>query len=375
MQEPTSTTSPISSQSLAGAGEVIASRLRAPRTPTSSASTRSAVRQADHGPPGPLDAHAHPRRPARGRHGDALRRRRRPTAAQLKAMLATLRDGIAEAPGGPVPAATPPSPRNTDRESTGELPDPARRDRRRARGRPRPRPRRPLRGRADPRGLRQLARPAQLAARGQLQLRLVPVPRPRQGGEDGHTGPHWEAGAFARKMRFAREQLALLARPPRARSRRASYRAYLAPAAMNDILGMLCWGGFGLKSQRTKHSPLMRMADGKDALRPARVHRARTRAEGLAAGFQREGFVRPGRVELVRGGPARRLRSSRRARRASTACATNGANGEEAPESLDLAAGELPRADALKALGPRHLRRQPLVPQLLRPLRRAASPA
>jgi predicted Zn-dependent protease len=117
---------------------------------------------------------------------------------------------------------------------------------------------------------------------------------------------------------------------------------------MEEVLGMLCWGGFGLKSQRTKHSPLMRMADGRDRFDP-RVTIAEDTAEGLATGFQREGFVRPGRVELIREGQlADTLVSPRSAREYGVQ--TNGANGEEAPESLDLAAGELPRADALGAL-------------------------
>jgi predicted Zn-dependent protease len=162
-----------------------------------------------------------------------------------------------------------------------------------------------------------------------------------------YSGPRWEAGAFEAKMRFAREQLALLALPARSLEP-GGYRAYLSPAAMEDVMGMLCWGGFGLKSQRTKHSPLMRLADGKDRLDP-RVSIAENNAEGLAAGFQREGFVRPGRVELVRGGLLGDALASPRSAR-EYGVPTNGANGEEVPESLELAAGELPRADVLKAL-------------------------
>jgi predicted Zn-dependent protease len=148
-------------------------------------------------------------------------------------------------------------------------------------------------------------------------------------------------------MRFAREQLALLGRPARSLEP-GGYRAYLAPAAMEDVLGMLCWGGFGLKSQRTKHSPLMRLADGTASL-DARVSVAENTAEGLAAGFQRDGFVRPARVELIREGRlCDPLASPRSAREYGVA--TNGANSEEVPESLDLAPGELPRAEALQAL-------------------------
>jgi predicted Zn-dependent protease len=92
----------------------------------------------------------------------------------------------------------------------------------------------------------------------------------------------------------------------------------------------------------------MRLADGAARLDP-RVTIAENNAEGLAAGFQRDGFVRPGRVDLIRQGQlAGALVSPRSAKEYGVA--TNGANAEEAPESLDLAGGELARADVLKAL-------------------------
>lgn len=162
-----------------------------------------------------------------------------------------------------------------------------------------------------------------------------------------YSGSRWEAEAFARRMGFARDQLALLGRPARALAP-GGYRAYLSPAAMEDVVGMLCWGGFGLKSQRTKQSPLMRLADGRDRFDP-RVTIAENTAEGLAAGFQRDGFVRPGRVELVRAGALGDALASPRSAK-EYGVATNGANAEEVPESLELAAGELPAAQALEAL-------------------------
>ncbi len=163
-----------------------------------------------------------------------------------------------------------------------------------------------------------------------------------------YAGARWEADAFATRMRFARDQLALLGAPARTLDP-GNYRTYLAPAAMQEVLEALCWGGFGLKSQRTKHSPLMRMADGAERF-DEKVTIAENTAEGLATGFQREGFVRPERVELVRHGRlADALVSPRSAKEFGVQ--TNGANGEETPESLELGAGELPDEEVLEALG------------------------
>lgn len=163
-----------------------------------------------------------------------------------------------------------------------------------------------------------------------------------------YAGSSWESAAFAAKMAFAREQLARLGEAPK-ELEPGAYRAFVAPAAMTEILGMLSWAGFGLKSRNTKQSALIRMADQGATLSPLVTLRENT-VEGIACGFQGEGFVRPDDVPLVEAGrlaaPLVSPRSSRE-----YGVPTNGANSEETPESLDLAAGTLPEAQALAALG------------------------
>lgn len=265
---------------------------------------------------------------------------------QLKAMLADLRAGIGEAPVDPY-LLYPTTPVDTDRESRGEIPDAslvidAVLDAGRGldlvglyAGGP------IYEGFANSLGQRNWQRV------DNFNLEWCLYHDRDKAVKTSYSGSRWDAGAFAERMRFASGQLALLGTPARTLDP-GHYRAYLAPAAMEEVLGTLCWGGFGLKSQRTKNSPLMRMADGREAFDP-RVTIAENTVEGLATGFQREGFVRPGRVELVREGRlADALVSPRSAKEYGVA--TNGANGEEVPESLDVAGGELPRAEALQAL-------------------------
>jgi len=163
-----------------------------------------------------------------------------------------------------------------------------------------------------------------------------------------YAGSTWESAEFDGKMRFAREQLALLGEKPRELPPGA-YRALLSPAAMTEILGMLSWAGFGLKSRNTKQSALIRMADQDLRLSPLVTVRENTR-EGIATGFQAEGFVRPAEVPLIdMGRLAAPLVSPRSAREYGVA--TNGANANETPESLDLAPGTLARSEALARLG------------------------
>jgi len=163
-----------------------------------------------------------------------------------------------------------------------------------------------------------------------------------------YAGSHWESATFESRMAFARRQLELLGEKPRD-LQPGPYRAFIAPAAMTEILGMLSWAGFGLKSRNTKQSALMRMAEQDVCMSPLVTLRENTR-EGMASGFQGEGFVRPGSVALVEAGRlSTPLVSPRSAREYDVA--TNGANAGETPESLDLAAGTLPEAQALEALG------------------------
>src|SRR6266446_9281187 len=76
-----------------------------------------------------------------------------------------------------------------------------------------------------------------------------------------YGGFDWSAGAFAAKMHDARERLALLAVPARSLAP-GRYRAYLTPSAMEEIAGMLCWGGFSGRALATRQSCLFRMKDG-----------------------------------------------------------------------------------------------------------------
>jgi predicted Zn-dependent protease len=161
-----------------------------------------------------------------------------------------------------------------------------------------------------------------------------------------YAGFAWDASELARKMRDAREELALVSRPARTLAPGA-YRVYLAPSAMDEIAGMLSWGGFSGRALATRQSPLARMQGG--ARLDPRVFIAEDIAAGVAPAFQREGFARPPRVPLVEAGAlVGSLVSPRTAREFELT--QNGANGSESPEALSMHGGDLPMRDALAAL-------------------------
>jgi predicted Zn-dependent protease len=167
--------------------------------------------------------------------------------------------------------------------------------------------------------------------------------------KSGLSGFTFDEALFAAKMDEARAALVRVAQPARQLAPGA-YRAYVAPAAVEEIVSLLCWGGFSGRALATKQSPLTRMA-GADGIRlDPRVVLAEDTAEGVAPRFQAEGFARPARVPLVDAG---RLAGSLVAPRTAREFGldANGANAWEMPEALSMAGGELPAADALAALG------------------------
>ena len=103
-----------------------------------------------------------------------------------------------------------------------------------------------------------------------------------------------------RELVEAKAKLAILERPAKTIAP-GEYRVFLAPAAMEEVLGLLGWGGFSLAAHRTATTPLIRLARGEVALSPL-VTLAENTGTGLAPGFQSEGFVKPDSVTLIESG-------------------------------------------------------------------------
>jgi len=161
-----------------------------------------------------------------------------------------------------------------------------------------------------------------------------------------YTGFAWRDSELVERMNDAVEQLALISRPPKSIAP-GKYRAYLAPAALEEVTGILGWGGFSARALATEQSSLAKM---KNAARlDARIAISEDIAEGVAPAFQSEGFTRPARVPLIADGAlVGSLVSPRTAREFHLEA--NGANGGESPEALSMAGGALAARDALAAL-------------------------
>lgn len=149
-----------------------------------------------------------------------------------------------------------------------------------------------------------------------------------------YAGRNWDPDEIARRIDATAEQLQIVGKPPRT-LRPGRYRAYLAPAALAEVLGVPAWNGFSLRALRTRQTPLLRLADGETALHRS-VHIAEHAAQGNSARFTPEAFELPARVDLVvEGQCASALADARSAREFDVPvnCA------EERPHSLEMAPG------------------------------------
>ena len=162
-----------------------------------------------------------------------------------------------------------------------------------------------------------------------------------------YAGQLWSAEDFIARLRQAREQLGFLGRPA-ITLKPGSYRAYLAPAAMDEIAGMLCWGGFSAQALATGNSALQRLYNGDARLSPL-VSFTEQVSGSLSPAFSDEGAPRLD-VPLIQHGEAlQRLISARSA--AEFALLANGADSYESPCALSLAPGNLASEQVLERLG------------------------
>ena len=166
--------------------------------------------------------------------------------------------------------------------------------------------------------------------------------------KEGYAGFRWDPAAFERKVRLASEKLAVLGRPARTIDP-GRYTVYLSPAAVQELVTIMSWGGFGLKDHRTKQTPLLKMVEGGARLAPGVTLRENT-AEGVAPNFQEQGFFRPDHVDLIVGGAYKDCLVSPRSSR-EYGVPTNGATSRESPLSVDLAPGALPEEKVMDELG------------------------
>ncbi len=160
-----------------------------------------------------------------------------------------------------------------------------------------------------------------------------------------YSGYHWCLDDLTHRVDYIRKELTVLAKPA-ITLRSGKYRVYLAPAAVMEILMTLAWGGFGLRSHRTKQTPLIKLAQHTESLHPT-IHLTENNQDGLTPNFTSKGFLKPKQVPLIVKGQYKNcLIDARSAKEYEQPINAN----SEYPQSLDLAAGRMSQTEILTKL-------------------------
>ncbi|MCH9674790.1 MAG: TldD/PmbA family protein [Gammaproteobacteria bacterium] len=171
---------------------------------------------------------------------------------------------------------------------------------------------------------------------------------PQQAVKSGYAGMNWDAEQLRARLEKTAEQAASMNKAPLTLAR-GHYAVYLAPAAVDEIVSLLGWGGFSARAHQTKSSPLVGMSDAGRTLSEL-VTLTEDIEAGVAPNFDTSGYQRPSRTVLVRDGEyVESLVSPRSAQE--FGIETNGAGADESPLSLAMAPGALDADRALEALG------------------------
>ncbi len=165
--------------------------------------------------------------------------------------------------------------------------------------------------------------------------------------KSSYAGLVWDTEKFQQKMNNCLLELDMVSKHPKT-IEPGKYRVYLTPSALNEFTNMLSWGGFGLKSHKTKNTPLIKMIEDNVQFDQS-ISMFENTGDGISKNFQCAGFIKPHKVCLINKGKYHsNLISPRSAKEYDMQ--NNGANDSEAPESLDFSSGNISQNEILETL-------------------------
>jgi len=163
------------------------------------------------------------------------------------------------------------------------------------------------------------------------------------------AGRQWQPESYTQSIAAAEKQLALLSRPVR-RVPRGSYRTYLAPTAVADLMDTLVLGGgLGESALRQGNSAFGKLAKGEAVLSDLFSLEEDFTRVGIPR-FNSSGEIAPARLPIIQSGRwVNSLVNGRSAKEYNQI--SNGANRQEAMRAPAVAPGTLKEAEILAQLG------------------------
>jgi predicted Zn-dependent protease len=161
------------------------------------------------------------------------------------------------------------------------------------------------------------------------------------------AGSEWDQTAYTEKLRDSKHQLAQLARSPKSIPR-GTYRTYLAPAAVSELLQMFSWGGVSEAAMQQGASALRLLQQGEKQFSPL-FYLTENFQRGLVPRFNNWGEIAPSELPIIQAGQlVNTLVNSRTAKEYGKIA--NGANGRESLRSPEIAPGDLSATAVLPRL-------------------------
>jgi predicted Zn-dependent protease len=163
-----------------------------------------------------------------------------------------------------------------------------------------------------------------------------------------YAGSQWNPAELKRNIADASHKLSLMNLESK-KVPRGEYRAYLAPSAVNELLGTLSWGGLSMSAHQQGNGSLKDLWQNKKKMSP-KFTMTEDFKLGLSPRFNEAGEVSPQVLSVVEKGEFKNFLISTRTAN-EYKLESNFASDYEGLRSAMIETGDLERADIYKAIG------------------------
>jgi predicted Zn-dependent protease len=166
--------------------------------------------------------------------------------------------------------------------------------------------------------------------------------------KSSYSGRDWSDTDYMARIGATRLSLQNLDKKETALSP-GTYRAFITADALNEVVTFFSWNGFGERGLRQGESAYIALREGRETMSP-KFSFSQDFSLGVQPAFNDNGELAPEQLVIIKGGVIQNtIVSSRTAKQ--YGILANGAEENEDVRSVSIDAGDLPEADALKALG------------------------
>ncbi|MGZ3790558.1 MAG: metallopeptidase TldD-related protein [Bacteriovorax sp.] len=163
-----------------------------------------------------------------------------------------------------------------------------------------------------------------------------------------YAGNVWDASALRDNIKDSEHKLSLMNRESK-KIERGSYRVFLAPSAVSELLGTLSWGGVSMGEHQRGNGSLRDLWEGKRKL-STKFTLSEDFSLGMSPRFNEKGEVSPSLLPLIEKGELKNFLTSTRTAN-EYKLQSNNASEWESMRSPIVGTGDLARENILKELG------------------------